>query len=285
VQPPAELIRAQLERIVASPQFAGSARMSRFLRYVVERTLAGEGERLKEYVIGAEVFDRDASYDPRVDSIVRVEAGRLRGKLEDYYRGAGDEDSVRIGLKKGSYMPQFEQRQAAAAPPPAATRRRGVLPFAVAGAVLLVAGLAWIFSRPSPAPAAGLAIAVLPFAPYGADAAAAALGEQLTEGVTAALVRQGGRLGVVPSARAARYRDPRSIPDDVGQQLGAQFLLRGRVMEADGQLRVEVLMMDGALTRKMWVESFVGSAPDLHELAQRIAAAASAAVARDLARR
>jgi adenylate cyclase len=283
VQPPAEAIRAQLERIVASPQFAASARLSRFLRYVVERTLAGEGERLKEYVIGAEVFDRDASYDPRVDSIVRVEAGRLRGKLEDYYRGAGSADTVRIGLKKGSYMPLFEQRQGLA-PLRAARRPRWLLPATLAGAAVLAIMLAWLISRAPAAPTTGTAIAVLPFTPYDTDAATTALGEQLTEGVTAALVRLRG-LGVVPSARVARFRDPRSIPDDVGRQLGAQFLLRGRVTGTHGQLRVEVLMMDGALTRKMWVESFVGAATEPHELANRIAAAASAAVAQELARR
>jgi hypothetical protein len=84
-----EDVRRQLKSVLSSPVFTSSGRLSRFLEFVVERTLAGDGERLKEYVIGIEVFDRDASYDPRLDSIVRVEAARLRTKLAEYYAGHG----------------------------------------------------------------------------------------------------------------------------------------------------------------------------------------------------
>ncbi|HEY3516370.1 MAG TPA: adenylate cyclase, partial [Gammaproteobacteria bacterium] len=83
MSPTGDDVRRQLDRLLASAGFANAGRMSRFLKFVVEKTLAGEGERLKEYVIGVEVFDRDASYDPRLDSIVRVEAARLRAKLAE----------------------------------------------------------------------------------------------------------------------------------------------------------------------------------------------------------
>src|SRR5215831_887916 len=115
MQPTPDDVRAELERVLASGSFASTSRLSRFLRFVVERTLAGEAERLKEYVIGVEVFDRDERYDPRVDSIVRVEAGRLRAKLEEYYRGAGRDDAIAIKLQKGSYAPEFERRGSARA--------------------------------------------------------------------------------------------------------------------------------------------------------------------------
>jgi hypothetical protein len=77
-------IRAELERILASKGFATAGRLSRLLRYVVDQTIAGEADRLKEYAVGVEVFDRDASYDTRLDSIVRVEAGRLRRRRGAY---------------------------------------------------------------------------------------------------------------------------------------------------------------------------------------------------------
>ena len=83
-QPSAEDVRRQLGRLLASDGFANADRMSRFLRYVVERTLAGESDRLKEYAIGVDVFDRNEAYDPRIDSIVRVEAARLRSKVDEY---------------------------------------------------------------------------------------------------------------------------------------------------------------------------------------------------------
>src|SRR5215510_7133587 len=81
----AEAVQAELEKIVASQTFANSERMTRFLRFTVEQTLQGRGDQIKEYLLGLEVFDRNQSYDPRIDPIVRVEAGRLRSKLSEYY--------------------------------------------------------------------------------------------------------------------------------------------------------------------------------------------------------
>ena len=103
MSPSEDEVRRQLDRLLASAPFANAGRMSRFLKFVVERTLAGDAERLKEYVIGVEVFDRDTDYDPRVDSIVRVEAARLRSKLAEYYAGEGRGDAVVLGLPKGGY--------------------------------------------------------------------------------------------------------------------------------------------------------------------------------------
>jgi TolB-like protein len=110
VRPTNEDIIGALERVLASPSFASASRLSRFLRFVVERELAGDADRLKEYAIGIEVFDRDEKYDPRIDSIVRVEAGRLRTKLEEYYRGAGSSDPVEIRIHRGRYVPEFDVR-------------------------------------------------------------------------------------------------------------------------------------------------------------------------------
>ena len=103
--PSADDVRHELARLLGSAGFANAGRMSRFLKFIVERTLAGEGERLKEYVIGVEVFDRDADYDPRLDAIVRVEAARLRTKLAEYYAGEGRGDAIVLSLPKGGYAP------------------------------------------------------------------------------------------------------------------------------------------------------------------------------------
>ncbi len=109
---PAAEIRTQLDFILRSRAFIQSHRIRRFLQFVVEESLLGQPHRLKEYLIGLEVFDRREAFDPRVDSIVRVEARRLRYKLEEYYRTEGREDGVRIVLRKGSYVPIFEYRSA-----------------------------------------------------------------------------------------------------------------------------------------------------------------------------
>ena len=103
-------VREQLKRIVESELFRRSARMERFLTLAVERSLSGRPEDLKEYVIGRDVFNRGEQYDPRMDSIVRVEAQRLRRKLREYYETLGAHDAVLITLPPGSYVPQFEYR-------------------------------------------------------------------------------------------------------------------------------------------------------------------------------
>src|SRR5271165_6800625 len=93
---PAAEIRAQLDLILRSRAFIQSHRIRRFLQFVVEESLLGQPHRLTEHLIGLEVFDRREAFDPRVDSIVRVEARRLRYKLDEYYRTEGRDDSVRI---------------------------------------------------------------------------------------------------------------------------------------------------------------------------------------------
>ena len=105
---PADAVRGELERILASKGFQTAGRLSRLLRHVTEKTLAGETDQLKEYAVGVEVFDRGESFDPRIDSIVRVEAGRLRTRLDEYYAGDGSASDVRIALPKGGYIAQFQ---------------------------------------------------------------------------------------------------------------------------------------------------------------------------------
>jgi tetratricopeptide (TPR) repeat protein len=120
---PAPEIRSQLDLILRSRAFIQSHRIRRFLQFVVEESLLGQPHRLKEYLIGLEVFDRREAFDPRVDSIVRVEARRLRYKLDEYYRTEGREDGVRIVLRKGSYVPIFEYRSAGNGVNPVSPRR------------------------------------------------------------------------------------------------------------------------------------------------------------------
>lgn len=108
-----DLVLQQLERILAHPLFQKSQRLSTFLRYAVETALAGKADSLKEFVIGAEVFQRGASFDPQIDNVVRVNANRLRGKLAEYYHGSGQSDPVVIDLPRGGYVPVFSPSQTA----------------------------------------------------------------------------------------------------------------------------------------------------------------------------
>jgi tetratricopeptide (TPR) repeat protein len=111
-------IRAQLERIAESPVFAHAGRMSRLLAYLVEAELAGDGARLNQSRIAIDVFGRNETFDPTVDSIVRVEVGRLRNKLREYYAADGRADTIIFELPKGRYRPSIKFGDAAVAPPP-----------------------------------------------------------------------------------------------------------------------------------------------------------------------
>jgi len=96
--------------MLSSSTFSGAPRLRRFLELIVRYALDGEGDRLKEYTLGLEVFERGLRFDPKCDAIVRVEALKLRKKLLEYYRTEGVADLVTISLPKGSYQPRFDAR-------------------------------------------------------------------------------------------------------------------------------------------------------------------------------
>jgi hypothetical protein len=148
-------IRTELSRILSSPVFADADRLCRFLAFVVEESLAGRAGILKESVIGTEVFAREAGYDPKADPIVRVQARRLRVKLDTYYSSAGP--GLRITLPKGGYAPEFviveDEIPAPIAdiPTPASRPRTATaLGWMTAALVLALAILAIDFLNPRP---------------------------------------------------------------------------------------------------------------------------------------
>ncbi|HEY7338955.1 MAG TPA: hypothetical protein VH639_28960 [Bryobacteraceae bacterium] len=147
--------RRELEKVLASAAFARSPRMSRFLRFVAEKTLNGEGEQIKEYVIAIEVFDKADDYDSKADSTVRTEAGKLRARLSRYYATDGREDLIIITIPKGSYVAQFEERsprsptlKPRAQRAPKAKARSTIL---IAAVLAVAGGFIWR-SRTSPLP-------------------------------------------------------------------------------------------------------------------------------------
>ena len=105
-----ELVTAQLERILTRPPLESSPSLCRFLRYVVEETLAGRSGSLKEYSLGVTAFERGEDFDPRLDPIVRVQARNLRVRLGQYYAGPGAGDPILIELPKRTYVPVFRAR-------------------------------------------------------------------------------------------------------------------------------------------------------------------------------
>lgn len=109
----AEDIGRAVARVLASDEFGNSKRLRRFLSYIVEQSLAGEIDGVKEYNIALEVFDREPTFNPATDTIVRVEARRLRQQLAAYYFGSGRTDPVVVEMPKGGYLPAFRRREPA----------------------------------------------------------------------------------------------------------------------------------------------------------------------------
>src|SRR5262245_42127738 len=108
------MIRSQLDRILSSGTFSRSARLSAFLTFIVEETLAGRADCLKEQVVGDELYGKNSDFDAAARPVVRVDARRLRDKLREYY-SEFDHDTVIISLPKGAYVPVFEKNSAAPA--------------------------------------------------------------------------------------------------------------------------------------------------------------------------
>ena len=164
-----EAVREALIRVLASHEFRTSKRSQDFLRYIVEHTLNGQAEFLKERTIGIEVFGRTTDYDPSEDATVRVKASEVRKRLSLYYSDQGAHDRVRIELPLGSYVPEFRQAEIAPAPPePSPAPEMPVMPLppprrvtvhigprllALAALLCLVAGgIVWLRTRPANTP-------------------------------------------------------------------------------------------------------------------------------------
>ncbi|HUI56006.1 MAG TPA: hypothetical protein VLY04_13615 [Bryobacteraceae bacterium] len=163
-QPNEDEIREELNRVLASHEFRTSKRSQDFLRYVVDNTLSGHGDMLKERTIGIDVFGRSTSYDPSDDATVRVKAGEVRKRLGLYYSDQGARDPIRIELPSGTYVPEFHSVRAHAsgelapaveivapeAPPPSPARRLALTSRHLTLLVLVVlaaVALGWVLLR------------------------------------------------------------------------------------------------------------------------------------------
>lgn len=205
--PPAPLVREHLQRIVGSPAFAKADRLRAFLRFVVEKTLAGQQDTIKEYSIALEVCGRAATFDPKTDPIVRVDANRLRARLDAYYRLEGRDDRIRIQLPKGSYVPTMTSVA------PTSARPRGA------------------------------SLAVLPFVNLGPQRD----DESFADGLTEELIHQLSRvpdLRVIARSSAFQYRSKGGDLRRIASDLGVGYIVEGSVRWAGDQIRVTVQLTE-----------------------------------------
>jgi serine/threonine-protein kinase len=226
----------QLERVLASPDFARSERLSRFLRFVVERHLQGRDFEIKESVIAMEVFS-NRDYDPKLDSIVRTEAGRLRARLAEYYMGGGKDDPVIIELPKGGYVPVFRH---VGRPLAVRTRfwRRWLLA-ALGCCAVTLAIIGWWRLQDQ---AASIPIAVLPLNDLSQDPANGYFADGLTDEIIRNLSIIDGLTVRSQTSSFVFKGKPRNIRE-AARQLEADYILEGSVQREGQQLRINTQLI------------------------------------------
>ena len=268
--PSRQEIEDQVARILASPGFAKSDRMARFLKFIAEKSVAGSAEELKEYTIALEVFDKDDSFDPRIDPTVRGEARRLRAKLAEYYETAQDSGPVLIELPKGAYVPVFRRKEAGAQGAAPATRSR--IHYAGAIVLALLAVALWWFARTRTSSTAQRSIAVLPFENLSADPANEYFSDGLTEEILNALANAPGYKVVARTSSFAfkgKHEDIRSI----AKQLNVALVLEGTVRKDCDRLRITPQLINAADGYHVWSAEFERDWKDIFAVQREIATA------------
>lgn len=239
-------VRDQLNRILASPGFRGSERIQRFLRFAVERTLAGESGQIKESIVGREVFDRGPDYNPTQDSIVRVEAQRLRKKLREYYKTSGSADPILITLDAGSYVPAFARVT------PARLASIHVLPEVAP-------------KKPDPR-----TVAVLPFLNLSPEPEQ----DYFCDGIAEDIISQ---LSSIPElrviGRTSMFTLKGASPDlrAIGAHWGAGTIIEGTLRKEGELLRVSARIIDAETEQARWSQVFDRKIGDVFSIEDEIA--------------
>ena len=273
-------VLGQLQRILDSKKFGASDRNRRFLRFVVEEMLAGRGDRIKAYSIATTVFERDDSFDPQSDPIVRIEASRLRRSLDRYYWTAGRTDPILITIPKGAYVPSVElvtdalslkaqeatsvDRELEAAKttgtPPSTLRRKAFIGSAMfAAAALPTFAILWFdgylgYSPSRSASRNGPAILVAPFEDDTGSPAHHDLVRGFTREVVTGLTRFND-LFVFGPETSFRYASAADLPK-VASELGVDFILTGGVTATENSFRVTASLVDAKSGQYVWSDRF-----------------------------
>ncbi|AML50943.1 hypothetical protein [Falsihalocynthiibacter arcticus] len=292
-------VRAQLERVLDSSVFEGSARRRALLRYLVEQTLLGHSEKLKGYSIALDVFDRDESFDPASDPVVRLEAGRLRRSLDTFYVNCGNQDTVRINIPKGAYVAEFAwlsgpSMQVSTPDPDAVTPqapddgKTGGLGRKFKTAVLVtcvllgLAGALFWFAFPdgesSPKDVRGATVIVLPFAALDPSGETHLFAASFAQDLIADLM-QFPDLRLF-SASTSFQQAADADPVALGRELGVSYVVHGNIQTDLDKLLLKAQLADGTTGEVYWTGRFERPlAPsDLYGLRSELSSAVATAL-------
>ncbi len=234
LSPSEEAIRQQLEKILTSPQLVNSPNLQNFLRFIVGKTLAGEAAEIKGYTVATQVLGRKADFDPNLDPIVRILAGRLRRALEKYYQEQGYNDPVFIDVPKGAYVPVFHSF----------SRQEG------AGAVISV-----VRQEPTVALPSGPSVAVMPLLNLTGDRRQEYFTEGLAEELTSELARYQD-LRVIAYQSTRRWKGKEIDARAAGLDLGVRFLVEGSVRRDAKTVKIDLHVVDTQNGRRVWGKQY-----------------------------
>lgn len=253
-------IQEQVARILSSTTFSGSERHRRFLRFVVDQALKGETEKLNEFVLGFEVFDKNASFDPRIDSIVRVEARRLRQRLRKYYQDEGLKDPIIITLRPRSFVPEFEE--SAGEKPSQPDHSRRWFPsrrMTVVGAIALLAGaiggaVLLSFRDRRPPPPQMSSILVLPFQNLTPVPAQEMLGDSISDSIITELASVPG-LRVISRGSSLQFKESGNSASQFAANLQVDYVVEGTVHMRKGLVVVSAKLTDTHSRSYVWAQT------------------------------
>lgn len=229
-----EAVRRQLSQILKSKTFRQVDRLQRFLAFIIEETLSGRGDLLKEYPIGVDVFGKQAGFDPRMDPIVRVQARRLRIRLATYYRDEGPGDDIVIDLPKGGYTPIFRRSEKTASKKAPATA---------------------LLSRNT--------VMVMPFADHSAEADCGYFCSGLHHEIINALSKVDSIIMV--------SRDPVADTKAVEERPGAAILISGSIRKSGNVLRITMHMSDAVRGCFIWSQSIDRNIGEIFAIQEEVA--------------
>ncbi|AEB10189.1 adenylate cyclase [Desulfobacca acetoxidans] len=232
--PPEEAIRQQLGKILISPQFVGSLNLQNFLRFIVEKTLAGGGAEIKGYTVATQVLGRKADFDPNLDPIVRIMAGRLRRALEQYYQVQGQSDAVIIDVPRGAYVPVFCS----------SSRQED------AGEVTLKILKEQIWALPP-----GPSVAVMPLRNLTGDRKQEFFADGLAEEITNELARYQD-LRVIAFQSTLYWKGKEHDVREVGRDLNVRFLVEGSIRKAARTVKIAINVIDTLNGLRLWGEQY-----------------------------
>jgi TolB-like protein/Tfp pilus assembly protein PilF len=294
------LVRDELRNILTSEAFRGGKRAQDFLQLVVEHTLAGRLDSLRERMLGVEMFGRPVDYDTANDAVVRVKATEVRRRLAQYYGNLRATPRVRIDLPTGSYVPQFSFGTGPGTPAPSAGthsaepaeaptashhsefgKSRWLLIWtgcALVAAIIFVAIQVW---KKPPSGVPIRAIAVLPLANYSGDSKQ----DYFADGMTENLITELGRISslrVISRTSAMTYKGTQKTIPQIARELSVDAVVEGSVERAGNRVRITTQLIDARTDQHIWAQTYDRDMTDTLQLQSEVARAISNQISAEL---